>query len=45
MTGWVTDACSFIVLGNASLYCRLGWMMMVTDRATVDAVVVLIVTW
>ena len=38
MTDWVTDACSCVAPGNASLYCRLGWMVMETDRVIVEVV-------
>ena len=44
MTGWVTDACLCVALGDVSLYCRLGWMVMETDRVTVEVVLALAVT-
>ena len=45
MTGWTTNVCSIIGPGNASLYCRLGWMVMETDRVTVEAVSAFAVSW
>lgn len=44
MTGWVTNACSSVAPGIASLYCRLGWMVLGTDGVIVEVVSALVVT-